>query len=225
MRTHVSRRHLVALALLLPALTLLTPAGSGAATAERRSEPAPGHSGAPSRELALRQSMRKLWEDHVTWTRLVIVSSAANLPDLDATTQRLLKNQVDIGDAIKPFYGEAAGNALAALLRDHILGAAEILAAAKAGDPARLEGAKRAWYRNGDEIAGFLSAANPKHWPRPGMETMMREHLDLTLTEAVDQLQGRYAESVADYDQVHDAILEMADMLSDGILAQMPARR
>ncbi len=225
MRPLASKLNLVAVAVLLPALTLFSPAASGAAPSERGAERVAGHRAAPGHELALRQTMRRLWEDHVTWTRLVIVSSAANLPDLDATTQRLLKNQVDIGDAIKPFYGEAAGNALAALLRDHILGAAEILAAAKAGDPARLETAKRAWYLNGDEIAGFLSAANPKHWGRADMQTMMREHLDLTLTEAVDQLQGRYTESVAGYDRVHDAILEMADMLSDGILAQFPGRR
>ena len=57
----------------------------------------------------LRDSMDKLWEDHVTWTRLYIVSAAANLPDKDATAQRLLQNQTDIGNAIKPVYGDAAG--------------------------------------------------------------------------------------------------------------------
>jgi len=224
MRPLVSKLCLVAVAVWLAALTLPSVAVSATAPSRQGLGAGAGHAAAPSRELALRQTMRKLWEDHVTWTRLVIVSAAANLPDLDATTGRLLKNQVDIGDAIKPFYGEAAGNSLAALLRVHILGAAEILAAAKANDPARLEAAKRAWYANGDEIAGFLSAANPKHWPLAGMQSMMREHLDLTLTEAVDQLHGRYAQSVAGYDRVHDAILGMADMLSDGILAQFPGR-
>src|SRR5690349_13254045 len=58
-------------------------------------------------------AMRKLWEDHITWTRLFIVSAATesgNLPDLGATVDRLLQNQVDIGNAIKPFYGAAAGD-------------------------------------------------------------------------------------------------------------------
>src|SRR5438045_3095425 len=81
-----------------------------------------------------RNAMRKLWEDHITWTRLYIVSAAADLPDKDVTAQRLLQNQTDIGNAVKPFYGEAAGNQLTALLRDHILGAVDLIAAAKAGD-------------------------------------------------------------------------------------------
>lgn len=179
--------------------------------------------GAPGREAELRQDLRKLWEDHVTWTRLVIVSSVAGLPDLGPTTQRLLRNQDDIGNAIRPFYGDAAADRLAGLLRAHILGAAEVLAAAKAGDASRLESAKSAWYRNGEEIAAFLAGANP-HWPLADMRAMMRTHLDLTLQEAVDQLQGRYAESVADYDRVHQEILEMSDMLSDGLVRQFPGR-
>jgi len=191
-------------------------------------QPAPVHAqshlhGAPGREIVLRQNMRKLWEDHVTWTRLVIVSTIAGLPDQAPTTERLLKNQVDIGNAIKPFYGDAAGEQLTSLLRTHILGTAEILAAAKAGDAARLEAGKRAWYENGDDIARFLSNANPR-WPFPEMSQMMRTHLDLTLQEAVNQLQGRYAESVADYDRVHDEILEMSDMLSEGLLRQFPGK-
>jgi hypothetical protein len=192
---------------------------------------APGCAAPASKQVAsfrqeetLRQTMRKLWEDHITWTRLVIVSTAAALPDLDPTTQRLLQNQADIGDAIKPFYGDSAGVKLTELLREHIVGAAGILAAAKGKDPAAVETAKKAWYANGDEVAAFLANANPKAWSLTDSQTMMREHLDLTLAEAVDQLEGRYPESVADYDKVHDAMLRMADMLSNGIISQFPEK-
>jgi hypothetical protein len=168
--------------------------------------------------------MRRLWEDHITWTRLFIVSAAADLPDLDATTARLLRNQSDIADAIRPFYGRAAADQLEALLRDHILGAAALIAAARSGDAAAFDDAKDAWYANAREIADFLHAANPKAWPKHDMRAMMREHLDLTLAEAADHLAGDYEQDVADYDAVHDAILEMADMLSDGIIQQFPGR-
>ncbi|HET9588991.1 MAG TPA: hypothetical protein VFO91_09410 [Anaerolineales bacterium] len=169
-------------------------------------------------------AMRKLWEDHITWTRLVIIGIFADLPpqDVDASTERLLQNQVDIGNAIKPFYGEEAGEQLTALLRDHILIAAEILQAAEDGNDAVLSDAIARWYANADDIAEFLNAANPKNWPLEEMRSMLRAHLDLTLEEAVTYLNGNYEASVAAYDQVHLQALEMADMLSDGIIKQFP---
>lgn len=166
--------------------------------------------------------MRKLWEDHITWTRLVIVSIANNLPDTDPTVQRLLQNQVDIGDAIQPYYGEAAGDQLTALLRDHILIAAEILQAAKSGDTAAQQDAIARWYANADDIAEFLHAANPENWPLHETKMMMREHLDLTLQEAVAYLTGDHTASIAAYDEIHIQILGMADMLSEGIIRQFP---
>ncbi len=171
---------------------------------------------------AFHDAMRKLWEDHIMWTRLVIVSLANDLPDSGPTVQRLLQNQDDIGDAIKPFYGDAAGEQLSALLRDHITIAAEILQAAKNNDTTALNDAIARWYANADDIAVFLNSANPENWPLDEMKAMMREHLDLTLQEAVAYLHGDHAASIAAYDQIHLQALHMADMLSEGILKQFP---
>jgi hypothetical protein len=172
--------------------------------------------------IAFRNDMRKLWEDHVTWTRLAIISLADGLPDQDASVGRLLQNQADIGDAVKPFYGDAAGDQLTALLNDHITTAAEIIIAAKAGDTAAVDEASARWYANGDDIAVFLNSANPEEWPLDHMKQMMREHLDLTLAEAVARLSADYAADVAAYDVIHVQILGMADMLSLGIINQFP---
>jgi hypothetical protein len=124
------------------------------------------------------------------------VSFAAGLPDQDAAAGRLMQNQVDIGNAIKPFYGDAAGTKLTALLKEHIQGAVELVTAAKAGDAAKIATAKTKWYSNGDDIAAFLSGANPKHWPLGDMKTGMKMHLDTTLQEAQDHLGGKWAEDV-----------------------------
>jgi len=183
--------------------------------------------GAVATRAGFHDAMRKLWEDHISWTRLFIVSAgteSGNLPDIGPTVDRLLANQTDIGDAIEPFYGVAAGDQLTALLRAHILTAAELLTAAKAGNDAGVADASARWYANADDIATFLHDANPRNWPLAEMKSMMTSHLDLTLEEAVARLQGRYADDVAAYDKVHAEILEMADMLSGGIIAQFPAR-
>jgi len=175
-------------------------------------------------EIAFQNAMRKLWEDHITWTRLYIVSAAADLPDKELTAQRLLQNQDDIGNAIKPFYGDEAGDQLTALLRDHILTAAELIEAAKTGDTAAFEQANTRWYANTDEIAAFLNIANPDHWPLDEMQEMMKSHLDLTLKEASARLNGDFEADIAAYDEVHEQILEMADMLSMGIIDQFPKK-
>ncbi len=166
--------------------------------------------------------MRKLWEDHITWTRIVIIGVAVNLPDLNFSIVRLLQNQVDLGNAFKPFYGTAAGDNLTALLTAHIVIAAEILVAFKGGNTTALNDAITRWYANANDIAVFLNSLNPKFWPLAEMQAMMKAHLDLTLQEAVDYLTAKYADSIADYENVHLQILGMADMLSAGIIQQFP---
>jgi hypothetical protein len=183
-----------------------------------------GHAAVSQKQLAFHDAMRKLWEDHITWTRLAIVSFAADLPDLQATETRLLRNQTDIGNAVKPYYGRAAGNRLTALLKAHILGAVALLQAAKSGDQDQIKARMAEWYANGRQIAGFLHRANPRNWPKREMRAMMKVHLDETLDEAVHRLSGDYAADIRDYGRVHRHILAMADMLSTGIVEQFPRR-
>jgi len=176
------------------------------------------------RQVAFHDQMRVLWTDHVVWTRLAIVTFAAESAGFDATAARLLQNQVDIGDSFKPFYGRATGARLTALLREHILIAVELLQAAKAGDAPALEAARVRWYANADDIARFLATINPRWWPFATVRAAMRTHLDQTLTEATHELTGDYEAGVADYDEIQEHILSMADLLSSGIARQFPHR-
>src|SRR5207249_9476871 len=130
MRFQIKRR------ILVPLLAATVVAGAMATLPATRVSAAAAGSASKisgSQQLALNNAMRGLWEEHVLWTRLFIVSDVANLPDLAATTARLQQNQTDIGNAVAGFYGDAAGNQLTGLLKEHILEAAAILNAAKAG--------------------------------------------------------------------------------------------
>src|SRR5688572_6015077 len=135
-------------------------------TSCKKEEPMPpGHVPIASSAAAeLRTTMRKLWEDHVTWTRNVILNVTDDLGGTNEAVARLHKNQDDIGDAIKPYYGDAAGEQLSALLHSHINIAAELLTAAKQGNTEGFNAANDKWVDNADSIAIFLSGANP-HWP------------------------------------------------------------
>src|ERR687885_921094 len=172
--------------------------------------------------LSLHSAMDKLWEDHITWTRLYVIDALGDSPELPQTTQRLLQNQVDLANAIKPFYGDAAGDQLASLLNSHILIAADVVAAAKKGDSAALNASMARWQDNANEIADFLSAANPDNWSQDEMRAMMRQHLDLTTAEVVARLNKDWAGDIQAYDKVHEHILMLADGLTQGIVNQFP---
>ena len=169
----------------------------------------------------LKSDMRNLWEDHIQWTRNVILNVLDDLPGTSQAVARLLKNQEDIGNAIKPFYGEAAGNQLTTLLKEHITVAADLLTALKTDNTAAFNTANAQWIANADAIATFLSSANP-NWPVTDMKEMMHSHLNLTAAEALARKQHNYAADVMAYDNVQNEILEMADMLTVGIVKQFP---
>jgi hypothetical protein len=174
--------------------------------------------------VALRTDLRQLWEDHITWTRLAIISLTSSSPDTDATVGRLLKNQTDIGNAVKPFYGKAAGDELTRQLKQHVLIAADVMAAANAGDQMKLADAQARWARNGDDIAKVLASVNPRFWKLGAMKAELRTHLKLTTDEAVARLQGNWAADVAAYDKIHVHALHMSDLLATGIVNQFPKR-
>jgi hypothetical protein len=226
-QSYVRRRTTLTLAGLLAVagmVTVLAISGTqqGHATAART--PGTAAVAPTAQQVRFHDRMRKLWEDHITWTRLAIVSFAAGLPDFDSTAARLLRNQEHIGNAVKPYYGRRAGNRLTALLKEHIAGAVELLQAAKAGDDARFVAGKQAWYRNGRQIARFLSKANTRFLPFAAINRLMKGHLDQTLEEAAHRLTGDFSADIRDYERIHRHILMMADAISTGIIKQFPRR-
>ncbi len=171
----------------------------------------------------LKTVMRQLWEEHVTWTRNVIICLVDDAPGTDQAVKRLLKNQDDIGNAIKSYYGDAAGKKLTDLLYPHITISAEVVKAARTGNTEALDEANKRWYANADEISAFLSKANP-NWKLADMKQMMNDHLKLTTDEAVARINKNYDGDVKAFDAVHIEILKMADMLSEGIVMQFPEK-
>ena len=164
---------------------------------------------------------RKLWIDHVSWTRNFIVSDIASLEDKNVVLERLLKNQDDIGNSIKPYYGEDAGNKLAALLREHIELAGEVLEAAKNKDSKALEKNNKLWYENADKIADFLSKANP-NYSNKELKDMLYKHLQFVTDQVVARLNKDWKSDISSYDKGEDHMIHFADILSEGIIKQFP---
>ena len=173
-------------------------------------------------EEHLRNQLRLLWEQHVYWTRLTILSLAAASPDLDFTTQRLLRNANDFALAFKPFYGRETAAEFGDLIKEHLVIAADLVKAAKAGNKQAAADAEKRWYENADEIVCFLNCINC-YWGLRKMTAMWHKHLALTKDEAVAILTGKYEESIALFDEIEHQALMMADLFAKGIIKQFPA--
>lgn len=171
------------------------------------------------KQVDLLNELRKLWEQHVHWTRSFIISTAASLGDLEAVTKRLLRNPTDFGNLLRLFYGRQIGLEFEDLFTKHLLIAADLVSAAKAGDTAAADEARQKWYENADEIATFLATINP-YWDLDEWKDSLYSHLQMTEQEAVLRLSGQYAEDVALYDEIEEEALKMADYMFDGLIRQ-----
>lgn len=174
-------------------------------------------------EVDLTNALRMLWEQHIAWTRMTIISIIAGLPDVDLVTEQLLRNPIDFARALKPFYGNRIASKFSDLFKSHLVIAAELVKAAKAGNKEASANAEKRWYANANEIAAFLASINP-YWSQEFWKTMLHEHLALTKSEAVAMLTGNYAEGIKLYDEIEKQALKMADVMAKGIVKQFPKK-
>lgn len=172
-------------------------------------------------EETLNNHLRMLWEQHVFWTRLVILSMVFGLPDTELVTNRLLRNPKDFEAALRPYYGEANAAKFAELLTNHLAIAAELVNAAKANNSNAAADAEKRWYANADQIAAFLNSINP-YWSMQEWQKLLYDHLAMTKDEAVDLLTRNYADSITVLDNIEQEAMAMADLMTQGIVRQFP---
>lgn len=175
------------------------------------------------RQIDLMNKMRMLWEQHIQWTRAFIISTAANLGDLEAVTKRLLENPADFAETLKPFYGCKISDEFKKLFTQHLLIAADLVNALKANNKGKADAARKKWYANADDISVFLSKINP-NWNKAKWRTLLGSHLQMTEKEAILRLRGNYAEDIKIYDDIEQEALKMADYMSTGIIRQFSVK-
>ena len=172
-------------------------------------------------ELNLRNTLRSLWEQHVAWTRMTILSAAADSPDLNNTIDRLLRNATDMAGALKPLYGNVNATKFGSLIHDHLTIALQLVEAAKQGDQQAVKNYEKEWYANADKIVDFLGSINP-YIDKNEFRNMFYNHLKLTEEEAVERLNKEYQKDIETYDRIEEQALDMADLMSEAIIKQFP---
>lgn len=170
-------------------------------------------------QIDINNELRMLWEQHGFWTRSAIASMALDLPDEGPVVERLFQNPKDFAQVLKPLYGGKAAAKFRDLLAIHLGFAAQIVKATKAGDESGAADAEEEWYANADAIAEFLGHINP-YWSEEDWKKMMHKHLELVKAEAVNLINKDFKASIQVYDEIERQALEMADVMSEGIIKQ-----
>ncbi len=167
----------------------------------------------------LQCTLQRLWIEHVLWTRAFIISTAFSLPDLNYTTNRLLRNPTDFANVLRPLYGDSIAKRFEELLREHLLIASQLVNAAKEGDTQSVAQQRMKWYANADSIAAFLGGINP-YWKVNTWRALLYDHLKMTENEAIQILQGQYDASITQYDDIQSEAIQMAQEMVNGIARQ-----
>ena len=170
----------------------------------------------------LRVGMRKLWVSNAIWMREYIVNTIEGDLSLDAASKRLAKSQDDIGRAFAPFYGAETGSKVTTLLRQHTSLVKEMIEASMAKNTAKLTEADKRWRANADSITTLLSTVNPTNWPMATIQPVLAGGMNLTIAETNARLKRDYNKDVETFDNILATSLNLADMLSDGIIKQFP---
>ena len=172
-------------------------------------------------EVRLLEQMNLVWEQHIMWTRMLLISIAENLKDLEATQTRLLRNPKDIADVFRPYYGNNIASEIQRLLTEHLAIGKDSIVALKNKNQEQANALSTKWYQNADQIAEAFSSINP-FYPREEVRRMLYEHLRLTSEEVNARLRGDYTADINAYDMVQKEILKMSHFFVNGIVRQFP---
>lgn len=159
-----------------------------------------------------KDATRYAWEEHLWWTRNAMISIMNKLGDVQAVVARLMKNQEDIGNLLRPYYAEQEVDTLVNLLKQHVTIAGNIFT-----EPTNLT-YQQSWQINGDEIVYQLARMNPNCWITTSMAPLWKGHMEATINEAVSRTTGDWEADISYANMNHDHIVEWADRLSTGTI-------
>lgn len=170
-------------------------------------------------EVNLLEQMNLVWEQHIMWTRMLLISIAEGLKDLDATQTRLLRNPKDIANVFRAYYGGNVANQIEELLTEHLVVGKNLIVALKNNNQKEAMELNKKWYQNADDMAEAFSSINP-FYPKEEVRKMLYEHLRLTTDEVNARLKGDYVADINAYDMVQKEILQMSRFFVNGIVRQ-----
>lgn len=173
--------------------------------------------------LNLNNELRRLWQEHILWTRFTVLALINNTSDLELVTKRLLQNPSDFEKLLSDFYDISTSREFERLLREHLTIATDVVKAAASKNTDEFNRLNEMWHKNADEIAALMNKMNP-YWEYEMVRNMMYDHLNLLLSEITAIINGDIQSSIDFYNATEMQAYAMADVFRDGIISQFNDR-
>ncbi|GAB2626301.1 hypothetical protein [Novilysobacter erysipheiresistens] len=170
----------------------------------------------------LQADLRALWNDHVVQTRAYAM--AVNAGDSGAAAEAadgVVANAKTLSGAVAGFYGEAAGERMMELLGGHWGAVKAMTDSGHADDAAASQAAMTTLLANADEIAAFLSGANP-NLPADAVRGLLVAHGAHHAAQIKQIMAGDMAAEVETWAAMQAHMDVIADALAGAIAKQFP---
>lgn len=168
-------------------------------------------------EEDLRNVLRQYFVDYAMWMRFLIVSSAANLKDLDVIKNRLFEIPIDLARLFRIYFDAKMTDVFEDLFRTHISLTIDLVEASIAGDNTSFAHTMTAWNENAKALSAHLSLMNP-YWNQQQLESLLVNLLSMTLDETTKRKNMQYADDVYQFDNIEYFVLMIADILWNGMV-------
>jgi hypothetical protein len=178
----------------------------------------------PARVADTKAVLRDLWAGHIFWIRNVVLDNATNNPSArDAAEKEVVANAKQIAGTITPFYGEAASEKLFTLLAGHYGAVKEYSEATVVGNTRQQDTALAHLASNADEIAVFLSGANP-NLPKDTVRGLIAAHGAHHVAQITQFQEKDYAREAETWQIMRQHVYVIADALTTALATQFPAK-
>jgi hypothetical protein len=178
----------------------------------------------PARVADTKAALRDLWAGHIFWIRNVVLDNATNNPAArDAAEKEVVANAKQIAGAITPFYGKAAADKLFTLLAGHYGAVKEYSEATVAGSKPQQNAALAHLASNADEIAVFLSGANP-NLPKDTVRGLIAAHGAHHVAQITQFQENDYAHEAETWQVMRQHVYVIADALTAALAKQFPGK-
>lgn len=174
-----------------------------------------------SEVMNLSDEMRKAWEQHVYWTRMLMLSIFGRMRDQSAVTDRLMRNPMDIANLYGGFYSPDVVNQIAGLITEHLKIGGDLMTAVRDRNTAEVARLNNLWYANANQMAAAFASANPRYNTME-LRNMLFRHLDLLKSQMAARMAANYQADIQAFDEGENHILDMADYLTSGLVQQFP---